>query len=41
MAMMALKGIYAPYQVRRLNHGIGYATAAIELIRPTYGAELG
>ena len=41
MAMMALKGIYAPYQVRRLNHGVGYATAAIELILPTYGAELG
>ncbi len=41
MAMMAIKGIYAPYQIRRLNHGIGYATAAIELILPTYGAELG
>jgi malonate decarboxylase alpha subunit len=41
MAMMAIKGIYAPYQIRRLNHGIGYATAAIELVLPTYGAELG
>ncbi len=41
MAMMALKGIYEPYQVRSLNHGLGYATAAIELLLPTYGAELG
>ena len=41
MAMMAIKGIYTPYHVRRLNHGIGYATAAIELILPTYRAELG
>lgn len=41
MAMMALKGIYAPYGVRRLNHGIGFPTAAIELILPTYGEHLG
>jgi malonate decarboxylase alpha subunit len=41
MAMMAIKGIYAPYQVERLNHGIGFDTAAIELILPTYGLELG
>ncbi len=41
MAMMAIKGIYAPYQVTRLNHGIGFDTAAIELILPTYAAELG
>ena len=41
MAMMAIKGIYAEYQVERLNHGIGFDTAAIELILPTYGAELG
>lgn len=26
---------------RRLNHGIGYATAAIELILPTFGAARG
>ena len=26
----------ADYEVQRLNHGIGYATAAIELILPTY-----
>jgi len=41
MAMLAIKGIYAEYGVRRLNHGIGYATAAIELLLPTYGERLG
>lgn len=40
-AMLAIKGIYAPYGVRRLNHGIGFNTAAIELLLPTYGAKLG
>lgn len=41
MAMMVIKGIYAPYQIKRLNHGIGFDTAAIELLLPTYGNELG
>jgi malonate decarboxylase alpha subunit len=41
MAMMAIKDIYARYGVRRLNHGIGFPTAAIELLLPTYGARLG
>jgi len=41
MAMMAIKGIYAEYGVQRLNHGIGFDTAAIELILPTYGESLG
>ena len=41
MAMMAIKGIYAKYAVNRLNHGVGYATAAIELILPTYATSLG
>ncbi|MCX6356395.1 MAG: malonate decarboxylase subunit alpha [Candidatus Aureabacteria bacterium] len=41
MAMMVIKGIYAPYGVRYLNHGIGYNTAAIELLLPTYGEALG
>ena len=41
MAMMTLKGIYQPYGVQALNHGLGYATAAIELLLPTYGAQLG
>lgn len=40
-AMLAIKGIYAPYGVRRLNHGIGFNTAAIELLLPTYGDKLG
>ena len=41
MAMMAIKGIYAEYGVRCLNHGIGFPTAAIELLLPTYGERLG
>lgn len=41
MAMMAIKGIYARYGVNRLNHGIGYATSAIELLLPTYAESLG
>ena len=41
MAMMAIKGIYAEYQVERLNHGIGFDTAAIELLLPTYATQLG
>lgn len=40
-AMMAIKGIYAEYGVQRLNHGVGFDTAAIELLLPTYGEELG
>lgn len=41
MAMMTIKGIYAPYQVNRLNHGVGFNTCAIELILPTYAESLG
>jgi len=41
MAAMAIEAVYARYGVRRLNHGIGYATAAIELLLPTYGARRG
>ncbi|WP_211472859.1 malonate decarboxylase subunit alpha [Collimonas humicola] len=41
MAMMAIKGIYAEYAIQRLNHGIGFDTAAIELLLPTYAASLG
>jgi malonate decarboxylase alpha subunit len=41
MAMMAIKGIYAEYGIKRLNHGIGFATATIELLLPTYGERLG
>ncbi|MBY0240948.1 MAG: malonate decarboxylase subunit alpha [Burkholderiaceae bacterium] len=41
MAMMAIRGVYERHQVQSLNHGIGFNTAAIELILPTYGAQLG
>lgn len=40
-AMMAIKGIYGEYGVQTVNHGIGFDTAAIELLLPTYGEELG
>src|SRR5882672_9674208 len=40
-AMLAINGIYARYGVKRLNHGIGFNTAAIELLLPTYGKNLG
>ena len=39
--MMAIKGIYARHQVTCMNHGVGFNTAAIELLLPTYGEELG
>lgn len=41
MAMMAIKGIYAKHNVQSLNHGIGFNTAAIELLLPTYAEKLG
>ncbi|WPO97805.1 malonate decarboxylase subunit alpha [Pseudomonas sp. HR96] len=41
MAMMAIRGIYQKHNVQSLNHGIGFNTAAIELILPTYGESLG
>lgn len=41
MAMIAIKGLYAEYGITRLNHGIGFDTAAIELLLPTYAEELG
>jgi malonate decarboxylase alpha subunit len=41
MAMMVIKGIYAEYGLTSLNHGIGYASAAIELLLPTYAERLG
>ncbi len=41
MAMMAIRGIYQEYEVQSLNHGVGFNTAAIELLLPTYGQELG
>lgn len=41
MGMMAIKGIYGKHQVQSLNHGIGFNTAAIELLLPTYGEQIG
>ena len=41
MAMMAIRGIYERHGVKSLNHGIGFNTAAIELLLPTYGEKLG
>ncbi|WP_075182177.1 malonate decarboxylase subunit alpha [Pantoea sp. 1.19] len=41
MGMLAIKGIYAKHQVQSLNHGIGFNTAAIELLLPTYAERLG
>ncbi len=41
MAMLVIRGIYARHGVTSLNHGIGFATAAIELLLPTYGEALG
>jgi malonate decarboxylase alpha subunit len=41
MAMLVIRGIYERHGVTSLNHGIGFATAAIELLLPTYAASLG
>lgn len=39
-AMLAIRGVYERHEVVSLNHGIGFDTAAIELLLPTYGEEL-
>lgn len=41
MGMMAIRGIYERHHVQSVNHGIGFNTAAIELLLPTYGEQLG
>lgn len=41
MGMMVIRGVYQRHGVTTLNHGIGFATAAIELLLPTYGESLG
>src|SRR6202451_4913277 len=41
MGMMVIRGIYQRHGVTALNHGIGFDTAAIELLLPTYGESLG
>ena len=40
-AMMVIRGVYERHHVQSLNHGIGFDTAAIELLLPTYGESLG
>ncbi|MHA2962243.1 malonate decarboxylase subunit alpha [Priestia megaterium] len=41
MGMITIRGIYERHNVQSLNHGIGFNTAAIELLLPTYGEKLG
>src|SRR6202453_3842708 len=41
IAMMVIKGIYGRHGVTTLNHGIGFDTAAVELLLPTYAEKLG
>jgi malonate decarboxylase alpha subunit len=41
MAMMVIRGVYERHEVVSLNHGVGFDTAAIELLLPTYGESLG
>lgn len=41
MGMLAIRGVYEKHNVQSLNHGIGFNTAAIELLLPTYGEQLG
>ena len=40
LAMLVIKGIYEPYKITSLNHGIGYAPQAIELLLPTFARHL-
>jgi malonate decarboxylase alpha subunit len=41
IGMMTIRGVYEKHRVKTLNHGIGFNTAAIELLLPTYGEKLG
>jgi malonate decarboxylase alpha subunit len=41
MAMMVIRGVYERHEVMSLNHGVGFDTAAIELLLPTYAESLG
>jgi malonate decarboxylase alpha subunit len=40
-AMLVIRGVYERHEVTSLNHGIGFDTAAIELLLPTYAQRLG
>jgi len=41
VGMLVIRGIYEKHGVQSLNHGIGFDTAAIELLLPTYAESLG
>ena len=41
IGMLVIRGIYEKHRVQSLNHGIGFDTAAIELLLPTYAESLG
>jgi malonate decarboxylase alpha subunit len=41
IGMLTIRGIYEKHKVKSLNHGIGFNTAAIELLLPTYAEQLG
>ena len=41
IGMLVIRGIYERHGVTTLNHGIGFDTAAIELLLPTYAEKLG
>jgi malonate decarboxylase alpha subunit len=41
IAMLVIRGIYERHGVTTLNHGIGFDTAAVELLLPTYAEKLG
>ena len=41
MAMMVIRGVYERHSVKALNHGIGFDTAAVELLLPTFAESLG
>lgn len=41
LAMLAIRGVYERHEVTSVNHGVGFDTAAIELLLPTYGEQLG
>src|SRR6201986_1096237 len=41
IGMMVIRGVYERHEVRSLTHGIGFDSAAIELLLPTYAESLG
>ena len=41
IAMLTIRGVYEKHHVKSLNHGVGFNTAAIELLLPTYAQNLG